>query len=361
MYKVIRDDGIIRHHIENINREIPYQRVRDNVTYWINFTRENIVAVKSTHILNKIIAGNYIPYSSNITEYKETVTKTAPMSMGLLGLTTDYSEGKLFRDGDFYGKNSHEVYVYSDDPFDETSDWKEWTPVKVITHGGTSLDINPMLSNVGLVTESVSVFAINVVMLICQYALYANVTPEESGVRGSRFFCTQYPIPNAIRSHIDVALLNRFINNWFNEYADMTTVNQKLNLRIPLRQIEMVIRDINKRSGGKRQQMKDYLYNIPLIFEENALAYADFEFEHPNSNNYWVFILARARILRFLISVCRKNNNVVGNADLIALKRFDITLRSSRYIENLFDLNAYNQTKKIYQEYITDYLANAYR
>lgn len=184
-----------------------------------SYYNSRVMAVKSNHLLIRLLTGLGVSFTHQIERYHQIVeAKALQYSMGFK-LTSSVYKGSLFK-GVFYGENSTEVLVATDEvfnPYDAYANWKELQPVKCVYHNRS--DLTMLIPN-GKTTgteEGVSVISINIPMLAVQFKAfveetYGNFIENNDLLHPAAHFIHMYVLPGMLESQTNIALFNRAYN-----------------------------------------------------------------------------------------------------------------------------------------------------
>lgn len=201
-------------------RQWPYaqQGVLQNIKKIEDFYHTYSQAAPSSHVLIKII--NAVNVSRNL-EFDRYMVNCFACSINVaqaLKLTTSTSYGQVW-DGEFYGQGSNEIIIGYADYFpiaDIASRWKTLSPVTVLSHNQTNSQYLIPDGKTNSKEKGVSVIAINIPMLMAMYYHFNLEQDRVASVGEARETPTQfvfsYPMTNMVRSHADIAYLNRMYN-----------------------------------------------------------------------------------------------------------------------------------------------------
>ncbi|WP_144106658.1 hypothetical protein [Paraburkholderia sp. BCC1886] len=194
----------------------PYVRegLRRNIGQVIRYYRNAPMAVKSDHILVKLIQSVNIPLSHNLERYFANVDAVSLNLSMALKMTSSLYRGKMW-DGDFYGPGHDEVLLAHTETFDVDrthDDWQNVTPVRVLRHPRSDLYMNLPNGHLTGTETGICVIAINVPMLMVQYRAFRLAQDGITGgvdEKSTMMFIHMYVLPNMLFSHLDQALFNR--------------------------------------------------------------------------------------------------------------------------------------------------------
>ena len=340
MYDLFNDRPVYTR-VDYVNLSLDYARkelIKD-VETWITYRRMNPDAVASDHLLTRLLGGLNIPYSGDLNRYRSAVEQRVPQFSGILGLTSGFYKGRVFSPGIFYGEGCHEVIIASDEDWDMTDpeeNWMEWEPIRVLSHPRSDLGIESLDGKGSFTEHGYAVISINVSMLACQYQMWleSDQSGNEEFNRNSRQFLLMYPLTNAVRSHLDIALFNRLCRRWYNEpygksFRRLPIHTTDLNSRF-----DTLLKDVTDRLSRQRYDFKDILKIIPGVYREWTLDAHQLPKMFIANQCLWALYLARLNLIGFLVNFNRSMNNQRNTAEITRINRSLIEAKNGKWLIN---------------------------
>jgi hypothetical protein len=181
-----------------------------------SYYKERVLAVKSNHLLCRIINTLTVPYSLDVYRYHANIEEQTYLISNHFKISSPVYRGGLINSV-FYDPEGLELLVVDNSYFDpqETSiNWKNAQAVKVVKHPRSDLSL--LLPN-GKSTGSekgISVISINIPMLAVQYRAFLKEQLKKSPdyYLSVSHFVHMYVLPNMLYTHLDLALYNRLSN-----------------------------------------------------------------------------------------------------------------------------------------------------
>ena len=283
-----------------------------NIEYVKNYYKINPTAVRSEHILVRLLNSLGIPLILPMDRYVNHLSSKAVRVASSLGISSGYSKGGCFYN-QFYGENKVEILLAHESIFNYEQtylNWKTQVPIEVLRHPETSLDF-PILDgkrNEG--TGGVCVIAINVVMLGLMYKAFVDEEVKKENKDNPKHksvmeFIRMYVLPGMIGSHLDISVFNRLNNLRIGIPNDMS-IKRTHSFHMPIKlsdKIETCQRDILKNIEQGGYTYSKLLSNIPLLATINAIALNQVPETPQNRQIYWAVLLSRIYLIDFLINV----------------------------------------------------------
>lgn len=201
-------------------RQWPYaqQGVMQNIKKIEDFYHTYKQAAPSSHVLIRIINAVNISRGLDFERYMVNCFACSINVAQALKMTTSTSRGQVW-DGEFYGQGSNEVLIGYADYFpiaNIASTWKTLSPVTVLSHNQTNSQYLIPDGKTNSKEKGVSVIAINIPMLMAMYYHFNLEQDAVASVGEAREtpvqFVHSYAMTNMVRSHADIAYLNRMYN-----------------------------------------------------------------------------------------------------------------------------------------------------
>lgn len=302
MYRLFEgESNPIRSRIINAQVSFATGIVKKQVDAISAYARGSGKVLPNQHLLCRLLDLINIPTNGLLDRYMEEVNDRSYYLAETLQVTTPTSYGIIHRTNQFY-TGADEVIVFDSDEFDWTdceNNWMTFQPVKILKHPFTGLypvipDGNIMVPEKGLV-----VISINVPMLMLQYRMWKNTDGKVGNTKEEFLF--NYPTVNAMRSHTDIALMNRMMALWskkpverfkhFYPSSAIVDVHSRYDTNVLKHMAEL------HRKSPKLFMFLDNLYAIDDRSMAEALTMPSLA---PTRQVKWATILARLEMMEFL-------------------------------------------------------------
>jgi hypothetical protein len=329
---------------------------------WINlqrvkqYYRNSAIAVSSQHFIVRLLQSIPVPKHLDLDTYYKTVNDIALSHSSSMQMTSPYYRGKFFT-GVAYGKQSMECLLVVDDMFHYQhvhDNWEDVISIKPIMHDKSDLsllvpngiDYSNELSN--------SVLLINLPMLAVQYrAFYLAKTnnPRITTNKTIMHFVAQYVLPNMLPDHLDLCLINRLMNRYYEKDKTIT-----FNTRHPFALVNLedqIDTVINKILGYIKTSPKRFdliLKTIPSFVNQNAYKSLLMPDIATTKQVHWAGMWARLKYMAFLCDMCDERslhtNQSEVNEIALELNYGDLynTFRNNLPVDLFFKAQSYVDT-----------------
>lgn len=306
-----------------------YIKEVNNIT---DYFRNRVYAVKSNHLLCRLINTGSIPLDYDLFRYMEIANTRAPYLAKYFNFTSSINYGKV-HNNIFYGEDIKEIIILNDEyfnPYAVKKDWKNIQAIKVIDHPISDLGLILPNGHKNSTDKGIAIFEINIALLLIQYRCFA----EEQYNRnidsrlGIQHFVNMYVLPNILYSHIELVILNRLINLY--NVAPMGEALKKypFNVINYSNKIDDVLEIVLNHIKDRRLLYVSSMKNIPAIFNDNIFDFLTMPDIAKTRQVWWALMLSKFKIITFLIDVGgpegKKNNMSYINKLKIDLKRLYI-------------------------------------
>lgn len=343
----------------------------------INYYQNRTFAVRSNHLLCRMITIGMIPISTDNDRFHEIAFNRSPYIAKHFNLTSPISYGTIFKET-FYS-NCNEILIYDDSDFnykEVLSDWRNVSAVKVLDHplsntgfllpsgnsgfidnkekeNTTDLDIINLYSDSGL-----AIITINISLLLTQYKgflLETMTNPNMSSELTIANFIHMFVLPNMLYSHTELVLLNRMMNLFYG--APMGESYRKYPFSIINYDSKL---DGILNQSLKRLELSNFIYpsmlsNIPSIFNKSMLESLLVPDIAQTSQVWWALILSRLKIMKFLLDISNEkaiaNNKAYINHFKIIIKN----LNRNNVYNSLLSKDIYYEIENIFNEILMRY------
>lgn len=280
--------------------------LRKNLATVLRECRGASYAVDSAHVLVKLLTGLNVDPNLPVFEYHRKVDARAERVARANGLTTAGMSGQIFKRDTFYGKNVREVLISASEDFDllEVDEhWQQLLPVKVLRHPFSALAIEPLDGRLYTDAPSWAVIQIDLPKLALQYRQWylAQKRAGEAFMRSPMQFVFEFPMANALVSHLDVALFNRLaalsngreVEAFFNSWPfHLTDFDKKVDDYLLDR-----IAHLNQRA----MRFDELMQQVQLVALGTLLDLADIPAVAITRQNAWAMTLWTLPIIEFLV------------------------------------------------------------
>lgn len=329
--KYTENNGVIRPpEFELVKRVYDYQ-----IDHIVNYYRDNVKFIPNQHLLVRMLNLFMPSLDYDLEAFIGIVYARSPYVAKHFRLTSEIETGSFFEDLFYMG---HNLVIYDEEyfnPYEVTKNWKTAQSVKVLKHPISNLMfLLPAPSRYPTIESGLSVVKVNLPMLLVQYREFLmNEMLKPEGTRGgAQAFVARYVLPNMIYSHADIAIFNRFYNNYYKLPVVDTEASKHPFMVIDYsRRIDRVASTLLKYIANRQMPYYGYLKLIPSIYKEDAQEALQMGSFIKTRRNWWALYLARLDEMCFLYDV----GGDVGkyrNRDLLAKARIDISRLLNEHI-----------------------------
>ena len=299
--------------------------------------------IPSDHLLLRILNSLNVEFDGDLMGYQVKVAAQCSRLAGTMGLTSGAHHGRLHK-GHFYSKDISELYVVTTDvvaPRDLWTRWERLSAVRVLSHpirDVTVLELDGTINTSPLSAGgmNVAVMELNIPLLACQYQLWklgersrrmrAEAVPDS-------YFISQLVVPNLLDSHLNVAVLNSLCQKVGMEDTATVVSNLPYYLSDVSTRYNRGLDEVLKRFTVQTTTFNDMLMNIPTPGGRlmDAVRMPEVSF---TNQVLWALVMARLRLIAFLLRINVVNGNAKNDAYLIRFRRTLIEADSGKYLSN---------------------------
>lgn len=321
------------------------------------YYRSGAYAVGSDHELIKLLFGLTTSTDLDLSDYYKRVDAKALTVAQQLGFTTTFSKGHIFKNV-FFGGDSKEVIIITDeafDPLEVIADWKNVRPIRVLRHGFDQIDCFPLTGK--MKSTGISVFAINLPMLAVQYRAYRQwqktYATEVAGRNSIYHFCYAYPINNMIFEAADHAVFNRLVRLSQGLPTSDNQVQHPFHITNYTVRCDRILTKVLATLSDQDRDIGNIAMTIPMAAYENLFDLMKLPDVFESRQINWALYLSRIDILLFLLSfdsAVKKQNQ----SELSKIK-FDLKLYlKDGTIQSALPSDLYNKQKIVIERLVKD-------
>ncbi len=274
-----------------------------NLQHALSYYHSRLIGTRSNHLLVRLLNSTRVNLNAPLERYYELIDNSAPYMAMNLKMTNSIHQGVL-HDGVFYGHGVKEIIIGHTEPFDVygvTADWKNATPVKILDHCKSDLDIH-IPNGVAYSKESgYAVIAVNITMLAIMWRCFLleqqAVIQRGHTPKTTPMFVHAHVLANALPSHLDIALINRLINQVAGASTPKPERRNPFTLGDYSAQTDKVLAQVTDHIQTANMSMHDMLCNIPMVTASNAAEAMQLPSQAPTRQYAWSEVVARIKII----------------------------------------------------------------
>ncbi len=324
---------------EILNTPLKHQIGLTNVTGWnqarmvlnSEFTkleryhRSNISFIPNNHILVQLLnAANF--KNGLLEEIAIDLSDQFDNMMTSLGIGSPYGRPDFSINSWFYNKRTYEILIQDSSLFnadDVYENWADARPVRILHHPFNDMSFaipNGKYVNNG--PAGYAVIMINPAMLAIQYKGYLDHCKRTTKiVQAPAIYVSQYPIFNMLKDHLDIAIRNRIIDTFLGNPLQPYRSSHSMALNNPTSYIDATVASVIKNIKAQPYKFNKVMEMMPAFSKETQRETLAFPFNAITHYTGWIFDVARAPVLDFLIHYGNVQPNFENNDYINDIKR----------------------------------------
>ena len=274
-------------------------------------------AVNNKHILNRIITNLAASLELPDYEYLKIVGTNARFLSKQFGIVSNISKGVPL-ESVFYGDNSTEILLYTENELDlddMSTNWREYQPVRCIYHTDTDLDFYIPEGKKDYLTQHVSIYEIDIIMLLMQYRYWAKERVAYALGNNPNVFIPTVVLPNMVEQILNLSLFNRYLAIANNESISEFTNTHPFHVLDYSNGFDAIYKDSVKYTKNKNIPLEQLLLQVPVL-NTNAIDLLNIKHRYYNMQSLWVLWVARVGIIADIINIFGKKG-IKRNTDLL--------------------------------------------
>ncbi len=280
-----------------------------NLERVLTYNRLYPFALPGQHFLVKLLAAIAGSLATPLERYYDRVDSLALGLSMTLGMTSSYNRGRV-HDGVFYGEGCTEVLLLDDDYFDyfkAHERWQEAQPIKVLEHPKSDLRFLPPLGRTTSPEQGLVVISINIAMLAVMYRAFELQKQRVGGTKSMYHFLGGWVIPNMLRSHVDIAVFNRYKRGalGISDHQNEPTLGHPFRLAEYGYIVDECVQWSLEHVKRQHRNFHTTLSNLPAVRAPNMLHALLMPDMPPTLQVDWALHAARLQAIVFLLQVCR--------------------------------------------------------
>lgn len=308
------------------------------------------------NILIRILQSITEEFTGDIIEFMGRVHKVGTDLSRTIGMTSNYGTGKVFKGSLYSGCDEifiagrNEDYMWTDLWYN----WRDVASVTVVDHPLTEMTyFMPGVTNEARISNpGLCVFFVDIALLYTQWNLYRSAVKDPS----MELFITEIVMPNMMKSHMDICMLNRLMLRM--GLIEESTVRSNLPFKqISVNQEMDRILDIVERNlSGRRLRHEQFLSAIPCVFKENVLDAIPDPSLMPTIQSMWANLASKMKRVSLILEL-GKRQDFANMTDIVArLKRTVIRNESEKRLQTGLDKATSEMMQSLFTHYVTSRL-----
>ena len=277
----------------------------------IDFRRDCSRAVKSEHLLIKLLSALSMDITGSIQEYAWTQGDNLVAVCSNLGMTSPWTHGKLHRGVLFNGLDEILLYATEDHSIDTLQmayeSWEDLAPIQVIQHPYSNVDL-PWLDGVERAIPGVQGFAMTIidpVLLAVQWRGFVEnvIQKATDSPPGMNLFLQRYPLANALYSYTDITYFNRLSSMLMGMDAPSIHVSNPQYKSIPVDLIDQTLGKAGEAMMSRAMTFDDWLSAVPLYTESDYHQYIRADSLSYSSSMEWASFIMMLPAIRLCLDL----------------------------------------------------------
>lgn len=295
----------------------------------------NQPAVRSNHSLVVLLNSLLIPTSMHPQRYVELCNQAAYSIGRSLGMGSAIYAGRLQDRSWFYGPNVKEfIFLTGDNDINLNVPWHSLECIRVVSHPKSDLSFRLQDGQYTSNESGYAVLEINAGIMAYQFIRWKQQQKQIAGeAMGARHFVMKYVLPQLLKSHIDVVLLNRLANALSGTPNGINLRSSPLRVPESTTFVNEVIDQMTKVFTDRNLRFDEILNNIPLPFSGNALRFFKVPDVAPTRYAEAFFALRALPILETLMSLDASADSHANTKFFYELGRAMRAMRTERWLD----------------------------
>ncbi len=263
---------------------------------------------RNSNVLNQILTAIDVTPNVDKNYVAECVREDFSSLVGTFGFYSSITTTRNPPISQFYNNNCLELLVYDDSWFDANAakaNWQQLEPIKILEHPFDDINLsipNDRYSNPSA-QKGLAIISVNVAMLIVQFHYWVESIKEfRDDIETTQGqFLTRFPLFNAMKTHLDISIRNRFFKLYNNEPVSNFLKIHPVAIRDYSQLLDNALRNACQVLRTKAMTFDEVLRQIPAISYENQRQVMVLPEITPTRSVKWVLDLTRLRTIYNLL------------------------------------------------------------
>ena len=308
-----------------------------NIDRLIDHRRTTTSFVSSDHFLVKLLDTINVRYENNDFAFFERVRRRAFDICESFGITSYAHRGKV-RSGTFFNPKTFEVIVMNDAdmPPDMKTSWMDKQPIRILSSPRSDLSIETLDGSGKEPETGTAVILLDVALLCLQFEYWKKSENINDNIRsrGAEHFLMRHPLTNLVRSHLDVALINRLHRIALGYPTSSYQAKVPFTLTNNSNSIDQTLFSVIERLQNKDMTFEDMLRNIPTFNSEDALQTVRVNKVPYTQQVIWTLVASRIDVVSMLLALSAKTESAMNVSAITEIRRDIIRMESGKLLSN---------------------------
>ena len=187
-------------------------QIRRDLENVINYYSHSERRVNNSNTLVSLLNTLAIDYTLPIYEYLPKLDNVLMYNSKTFGIVSTVNKGSVL-EGVVFRENSREIFIENDTDIDYTdlnTSWREHSAIRVLLYDGVDLGILAPNSDIDFKSDTLSVFAIDLKLMLIQFKYWAMEMSGKGIAVDKSHFVSTVLFTGIIKDLLDMAIWNRF-------------------------------------------------------------------------------------------------------------------------------------------------------
>ena len=334
------------------NSEYIFDRLTNETNRVIEYYNNKVSSIDNRHILIRLLRTLSAPLELDLYEYRRIIDTKSMYVCKSLGIGTPLNQSENHT-GMFYPVDDVLITTIEIDyDIDTLADnWKNLSPVRVLYHPYNGLQPTFVDNRYFPYKKGFAVICVDPVLLKLIHRLWLqeqySKTSEDGTMLTDNHFVHMVIIPAMITSHLEIALMNRYMDLYNNNLLDTGYVKAPIVLNNYENKVDTIALEYLLDLIDSSYSYIRYLYQLPSIYGKTMLEAMILPTFTSTRQNFKYFFLSRLYVIDWLIDI-GGDNGCRFNRDLISRLRIQIKrLSRDRSLMTTLDTYNYNRIRNV--------------
>lgn len=276
------------------------------------YYRNNITFLPNNHLLVKLMMSTTFPNTGEMQIVADQLSNIYQNMATQLGIGSPYGKPDFSMNSWFFNKRTYEILMLDNSDFDADKTYNEWKnakPIKVLHHPFNDFSFSvPNGRYDGGNKVGYAVILINPSMMAIQLKGYLDGLGEGANLTNLTIpsFLFAYPVLNMMDDLVDITIRNRLISLYTGQPLEPFKRTHVLGLNNLTSTIDNTLKGLLDQLRNKAMKFDEVLETIPAFSKPTQRDTTPFPINAMTKNTSWIYDIARAPLLDFLV---RYNND----------------------------------------------------
>jgi len=301
------------------------RRYSDELERITDYYRNRIRAVDNKHPISRIVNTLAPDINMELIDYFKIVDTSSRFVSKQFGFVSNINKGKVF-DSVFYGKNSKEVFLYTEydiDLFEIEYTWQSEKAIKCVYTEDSSCDFYCPIGDKDFEKNRMSVYEIDLRLLLLQYKFWSRMQIDMDLGTNTNEFIANFVLPNMMEDLLDMNIYNRYNNILLGKGMNDNIYPHPFHVLDYRKGMDNIFKRIKKDNTNSKMFIEQIIGTCPLV-SNNSFKLLQLNNRMFNRQSMWALMVSR---VDYILGILKILGSKGISTNLTEITKLPITIK----------------------------------